>query len=103
MAGLFTSTLSSECRLLDAGTGIASLSSAFLERCAAGTLPLARVDLSAFEMDNSLHGELTRSLAACLDRTRDQVATRYELFVDDFIETAVNRIQFRQDADFTLW
>ncbi len=101
MAGLFTSTASDECRLLDAGAGIGSLSSAFLERCAAGALPLARVDLSAFEMDSALHDELADSLAACARRTRDHVALHFDLFGGDFIETAVNRIQFRQDVDFT--
>ncbi len=101
MSGLFTSTTSDECKLLDAGAGIGSLSNAFLERCAAGALPLARVDLSVFEMDPSLHDELKGSLAACAHRTSDHVSMRYELFGGDFIEAAVNRIQFRQDIDFT--
>lgn len=101
MAGLFSSTASRECRLLDAGAGIGSLSSAFLERCAAGALPLVRVDLCVFEMDVSLHYELSDSLAACAHRTSDRVAMRYELFDGDFIEAAVNRIQFRQGVDFT--
>lgn len=101
MAGLFTPTVSDECRLLDAGAGIGSLSNAFFARCATGALPLVRVNLSAFEMDISLHDELTDALAACVDRTRDRVALQYELFGGDFIEAAVNRIQFRQDVDFT--
>ena len=101
MAGLFTSTISDECRLLDAGAGIGSLSTAFLERCAAGELPLARVHLSVFEIDVSLHDELTDSLATCARRTRDHVALHFDLFGGDFIEAAVNRIQFRQDVDFT--
>ncbi len=101
MAGLFTSTVSDECKLLDAGAGIGSLSNAFLERCATGALRLARVDLSVFEMDIALHDELNDSLAACSRRTDDHVATRYELFGGDFIEAAVNRIQFRQDVEFT--
>lgn len=101
MAGLFTSTVSEECRLLDAGAGIGSLSNAFLERCATGALPLIRVNLSVFEMDTSLHDELTDSLAACVHRTGDQVALHFDLFGGDFIEAAVNRIQFRQDVDFT--
>ena len=66
MAGLFTPTVSDECRLLDAGAGIGSLSNAFFARCATGALPLARVDFSAFEMDISLHDELTDALAACV-------------------------------------
>ena len=101
MAGLFTSTASNECRLLDAGAGIGSLSSAFLEHCSAGALPLVRVDLSAFEMDASLHDELSDSLAACAHRTSDHIAIGYQLFGGDFIEAAINRIQFRQDVDFT--
>ena len=101
MSSLFTSTVSDECRLLDAGAGIGSLSNAFLERCAAGALPLARVDLSAFEMDISLHDELNDSLMACACRTRDRVVLHFDLFGGDFIETAVNRIQFRQGVYFT--
>jgi adenine-specific DNA-methyltransferase len=101
MASLFTSTTANQCRLLDAGAGIGSLSSAFLQRCAAGALPLARVDLSVFEMDSALHDELTDSLSACGYTAGEHVAMRYELFGGDFIEAAVNRIQFRQDVDFT--
>lgn len=101
MAGLFASTASDACKLLDAGAGIGSLSSAFLERCAAGEPSLVRIDLSVFEMDISLHDELNGSLAACARRTRDHVALHFDLFGGDFIEAAVNRIQFRQDVDFT--
>lgn len=101
MAGLFTSTASDECRLLDAGAGIGSLSNAFLERCVAGALSLARVDLSVFEMDASLHDDLTDSLVACAHRTRGHVALHFDLFGGDFIEAAVNRIQFRQYVEFT--
>jgi adenine-specific DNA-methyltransferase len=51
MAGLFTSTGNRECRLLDAGAGIGSLSSAFLERCIDGELRFKTIEVTAFELD----------------------------------------------------
>jgi len=48
MARLFTAGGSPECRLLDAGAGIGSLSSAFLERCASGELTFEQIAVTAF-------------------------------------------------------
>lgn len=62
MAGLFTQGATRECRLLDAGAGIGSLSAAFLERCATGELDFTRVEVDAFEIDESLHPHLARTL-----------------------------------------
>lgn len=57
MASLFPPA-SGRCSLLDAGAGIGSLSVAFLERWRAGGFAFDRVDLSAFELDDSLHQAL---------------------------------------------
>jgi adenine-specific DNA-methyltransferase len=65
MAGLFPEA-TGECRLLDAGAGIGSLSSAFLERCVGGNLNFESIRLKAFEIDDSIHGELRQSLAPYL-------------------------------------
>ncbi len=50
------------CRLLDAGAGIGSLSSAFLDRWVAGSFKFRTVETDAFEIDRSLQPYLTRNL-----------------------------------------
>ena len=62
MAGLFGQTTGGICRLLDAGAGIGSLTAAFLERWASGGFDFLRVEADAFEIDESLHPYLTRTL-----------------------------------------
>ena len=99
MAGLFPPTASAKgvCRLLDPGAGIGSLSSAFLERCSSGDLHFEKVELSAFELDSLLHEELTNTLASYSER----LPLTYDVLGGDFIEEAVNRIQFSYGNDFT--
>ena len=99
MAGLFPPTASAKgvCRLLDPGAGIGSLSSAFLERCSSGNLHFEKVELSAFEFDSLLHEELTNTLASYSER----LPLTYDVLGGDFIEEAVNRIQFSYGNDFT--
>lgn len=50
------------CRLLDAGAGIGSLSDVFLERWKSGGFHFQRVELDAFEIDDSLHPYLKETL-----------------------------------------
>ncbi|NTU44845.1 MAG: SAM-dependent methyltransferase [Chlorobiaceae bacterium] len=95
MAELFP-VASGECRLLDAGAGIGSLSSAFLERCLKGNLTFASIWLKAFEIDSVIHEELRHSLSQYSDLPRFS----FETIESDFIESAVNAIQFRE-YDFT--
>lgn len=61
MASLFPDAHGS-CRLLDAGAGIGSLSDAFLERWRLGGFHFRRVELDAFEIDDSLRGSLKKDL-----------------------------------------
>lgn len=95
MAALFPAS-SGECRLLDAGAGIGSLSSAFLERCVTGSLNFKEIHLKAFELDDSIHNELQHSLSPYIQKCRFS----FEVIGKDFIEEAVNAIQF-QKYDFT--
>jgi len=95
MAGLFPDA-SGECRLLDAGAGIGSLSSAFLERCLKGNLTFASIRLKSFEIDSVIHEELRHALSQYNDLPRFS----FEIIESDFIESAVNAIQFRE-YDFT--
>ncbi|MCY4612441.1 MAG: Eco57I restriction-modification methylase domain-containing protein, partial [Nitrospira sp.] len=62
MAGLFTQKSGNNCRLLDAGAGIGSLSVAFLERWTGGGFDCPRIEVDAFEIDECLHSYLIQSL-----------------------------------------
>jgi len=97
MAGLFSPASWGICRLLDPGAGIGSLSSAFLDRCIAGDLCFDKIELAAFELDNLLHHELQNTLAAYSER----MPLTCEVVSGDFIEEAVNRIQFSHGNNFT--
>jgi len=61
MASLFPEA-SGNCRLLDAGAGIGSLSAAFLDRWKSGDFHFRTVELDAFEIDHSLHAYLSQTL-----------------------------------------
>ncbi|MEY3759453.1 MAG: hypothetical protein RIR39_944 [Pseudomonadota bacterium] len=97
MASLFVSKEGFECRLLDAGAGIGSLSSAFLERCIEGDLRFKTVQVTAFELDTLIHKALNDTLSGYKNR----LPIDYEIVGDDFIEQAVNRIQFDFGNGFT--
>lgn len=86
MAGLFPPA-EGTCRLLDAGAGIGSLAAAFLERWSSGGFRFQRVELDAFEIDRSLHNELTKTLAKY-----DGPAFSVTLRGDDFIHAAVDAL-----------
>jgi len=89
MAGLFDASPGKPSRLLDAGAGIGSLSSAFLERCVE-ELRFESIEVSAFELDGRLHEDLRRTLSGYSSR----LPLGFKLSGGDFIEEAVNRIQF---------
>lgn len=97
MASLFRRTHVAECRLLDAGAGNGSLSSAFFERWASGGLSFAKIDVSAFEIDDAPRAALTGVLTAYSKR----LPVFPHIHAGDFIELAVNRIQFINDPGFT--
>ncbi|MHB0974784.1 MAG: Eco57I restriction-modification methylase domain-containing protein [Acidobacteriaceae bacterium] len=96
MAGLFP-PIKGNVRLLDAGAGIGSLSAAFLERWAREGQGLGHVDVTAYEIDPVLRARLADTLA--------HYAVAYsvtsEIVDADFIEDAVNRIQFQDVQRFT--
>lgn len=93
MASLFPVTYGN-CLLIDAGSGIGSLSSAFLERCIRKELKFDEIRLTAFELDEHIQAELQRSL----DVYTNKLPISFEIIVGDFIEAAVNKIQFGQEA-----
>ena len=85
MAGLFVQTTSSTCHLLDAGAGVGSLSAAFLERLAGGGLDYQRIAVDAFELDESLHPYLNKTL----EEYGQHLDIVSHVRRGDFIETAV--------------
>lgn len=86
MAGLFPSA-DGTCRLLDAGAGIGSLAAAFLERWSSGGFGFQHVEVDAFEIDDSLHSQLTRTLCK-------HASSRLSVAVhgDDFIYAATDAL-----------
>lgn len=88
MAGLFTRKSEDNCRLLDAGAGIGSLTAAFLERQAPSGLDFRRVEVDAFEIDKSLHPYLIRSLEK-YGGIQNVVSN---VRGDDFVHAAVNSL-----------
>lgn len=88
MASLFPDG-TDDCRLLDAGAGIGSLSAAFLDRWRSGGFCFSRVTVDAFELDIALIDHL----ASTLDRynhTGDFVANIRQ---EDFILAAVESLE----------
>ena len=88
MAGLFTRRSGDNCRLLDAGAGIGSLSGAFLERWASGGFDFQQVELDAFEIDESLHPYLVQSLEK-YEQYQNVVSN---ICGDDFVHAAVDSL-----------
>jgi adenine-specific DNA-methyltransferase len=86
MAGLFPPA-EGTCRLLDAGAGIGSLATAFLERWSSGGFGFQRVELDAFEIDHSLHNQLAKTLSRYAGTTFSVT-----LHGDDFIHAAVDAL-----------
>lgn len=97
MASLFEKTPESACRLLDPGAGIGSLSAAFLDRWLSGGLNFNSIVVTAYELDESLLKELERTFA--LYDGKASLSTR--VIGGDFIEEAVNWLQFKSGAYFT--
>jgi adenine-specific DNA-methyltransferase len=97
MANLFAKSPFPACRLLDPGAGIGSLSGAFLERWVAGKFDFASLELTAFEIDP----ELREALAETLSNYQGKKPFTHAVIPGDFIEEAVNRLQFGVAGQFT--
>ncbi len=86
MASLFPAA-EGTCRLLDAGAGIGSLTAAFLDRWSSGGFGFHRVEVDAFEIDDSLHSQLTKTLCK-------YASSRLSVSIhgDDFIHAATDAL-----------
>ncbi len=94
MASLFPTPKGKVCRLLDAGAGIGSLTSAFLDRWGKS---FDAIEATAFELDDVVREHLAETMATYADRLG--ITTHIE--GGDFIEHAVNQLQFGQSPSFT--
>ncbi len=88
MVGLFTQRSGDNCRLLDAGAGIGSLSVAFLEWWAGGGFDFQHVEVDAFEIDEYLHPYLVQSL----EKYRRDQTVASTIRGDDFVHAAVDSL-----------
>lgn len=101
MASLFTVNNSKHCRLLDAGAGIGSLSSAFVERLSKENHKLNRVEIEAYEIDKKLCEYLEKIFACFNILTNEGLIINANIKTEDFIKSAVNQIQFGKNKLFT--
>jgi tRNA1(Val) A37 N6-methylase TrmN6 len=97
MAGLFQDTFHGTARLLDTGAGIGTLTAAFLDRVGKGELQLEGVHITAYEIDKLLLGHLENTLASYASKP----GLCINILEKDFIEHAVDLIQFYQKERFT--
>lgn len=86
MAEMFDDTDSDNCRLLDAGAGIGSLSMAFLDKWIDGGFNFHRLELDAFEIDDCLQSYLAQTLEKYIDYPGFNLTIRNT----DFINTAAD-------------
>jgi len=86
MAGLFDIGSRERIRLLDAGAGIGSLSSAFLERCIKESCKIKEIELHAIEIEKEFHRFLRRNL----EYYKNNFDLKIRIIEDDFIDVAVN-------------
>jgi tRNA1(Val) A37 N6-methylase TrmN6 len=93
MASLFSPAKLDPCHLLDPGAGIGTLSIAFLNKL---PRPSGKVQATVCEIDSRMRGELARTLTRFI-----QTGTDIQIDGNDFIETAVNWLQFAPGMRFT--
>ena len=97
MASLFPASSLETARLLDAGAGIGSLAAAFLDRWASGGFSFKRIEATAYEIDDTLQRHLSRTL----ERYAARENIGQHILGTDFIEDAINQIQFHPRQRFT--
>jgi adenine-specific DNA-methyltransferase len=86
MASLFPDG-QGDCRLLDAGAGIGSLSAAFLDRWRNGGFHFQRVEVDAFELDNDLIPYLSKTLNKYDGKGDFSINIREEDFIHCVVES----------------
>lgn len=97
MASLFPACSLETARLLDVGAGVGSLTAAILDRWASGGFSFKRVEATAYEIDDLLRRHLSRTLGSYAERLNIGL----HIHGTDFIEAAINQIQFHPRQRFT--
>lgn len=88
MASLFPRPTEPNCRLLDAGAGVGSLSAAFLDRCVSGDLRFDTIHVDAIEVDTSFCPFLLETLQEYQSELNLTISVKNE----DFLETASHAV-----------
>lgn len=81
MASLFPTSTLHTCRLLDAGAGVGALSCAFLDRWITADFGFNAVDVTAYEIDDTLRSQLAQRLAS-------YSGVRLHIIAGDYIKMA---------------
>ncbi|WP_374091074.1 Eco57I restriction-modification methylase domain-containing protein [Methylomicrobium lacus] len=97
MAAQFRPSTLQTCRLLDAGAGVGSLTSAFLDRWVSGGFDFKQAEVTTYEIDDVLHAHLSRTLTEYAGK----LPLKANAIQRDFIVEAVKRLQSGQGAGFT--
>ena len=97
MSSLFKTPKAGEVNLLDAGAGIGGLSAAFLEWYANQNMQ-GPITVAAYEIDDHLRNELAHTFAGYKVAINNLTT---EIHAGDFIEEAVNALQFKTGLRFT--
>lgn len=93
MAGLFED-LTGELRLLDAGAGVGSLTTAFVEEACSRKAQPVSITATAYELDPILVRYLERTKAACrVACTHHGIRFAAQIHPEDFIERAVSLLR----------
>ncbi len=95
MAGLFDLSTHSSIRLLDAGAGVGSLTVAFLEKARTSGQKLNDVSVTLYELDDLLASYLAKEIEVYQPLFSGAgIKFAADLIRSDFIESAINQIQF---------
>jgi hypothetical protein len=102
MASLFVIPPNARLRLLDPGAGQGALSAAFIQRWRHDAIADSALDVTAYEIDDTLRSHLTEHLEACQTNANSpdrQLGIMVQPY--DFIQAAVHRLEFCTRANFT--
>lgn len=100
MAGMFTSISDSEVRLLDAGAGVGSLISAFVDRCLVA--PPKSLHVTAWEIDPVMRAGLSTTLETCrIAANSAGCGLDAQVHAEDFIESATGGLFAGNRPPFT--
>jgi Predicted O-methyltransferase len=101
MTSLFENNRSEICILLDAGAGIGTLSSAFVKQFSTKNDKLSQIEIEAYEINSELSAHLENIFACFNTIINSNITLHTKIIREDFIESAVNRIQCGNAKLFT--